>query len=73
VKISEIEQMRREARQTLNHYRSMILDSAELECGTTPGWKFYRSRLLKILGPRGLEGRLLQILGEELDGDSDAY
>lgn len=48
--------------ETIEFYRGLVLDSVELELGESPQWKRLRSRLLKILGDRGLEGRINEIL-----------
>ena len=42
--------------------RSLILDDIELELGESPRWPYIRSRLLKYLGDRGLEGRIVETL-----------
>jgi hypothetical protein len=39
-----------------------VLDDCELEMGDSPRWKFLRSRLLKIFGERGLEGKIDEIM-----------
>ena len=42
--------------------RSRILDDCELELGDTPRWSPLRSRILKVFGQRGLEGKVREIL-----------
>lgn len=42
--------------------RTKVLDDCELELGETPRWKFFRRRLLKIFGHRGLEGKISEIM-----------
>ncbi|OFZ20065.1 MAG: hypothetical protein A2X94_09125 [Bdellovibrionales bacterium GWB1_55_8] len=55
----------------IDFYRSIILDMVEQEIGTSPNWKFTRSRLLKALGDRGLAGRVREVLStDEAKGGS---
>jgi hypothetical protein len=44
------------------HCRTRVMDDCEIELGSSPGWKFFRSRLLKIFGERGLEGKISEIV-----------
>jgi hypothetical protein len=44
------------------HCMARVMDDCELELGDSPRWKFLRSRLLKIFGERGLQGRILEIM-----------
>lgn len=39
-------------------YRGMVLDSIQLELQESPNWPQIRSRLLKLLGDRGLVGQI---------------
>jgi len=48
--------------ETIGFYRGLLLDSVEHEMGGDPKWGYLRSRMLKILGDRGLEGRVQEIL-----------
>jgi len=59
-------QLLRRLLEVVDQYRSMILDPVEQEVGDSPNWKFLRSRLLKALGDRGLSGRIVEILDDEL-------
>lgn len=43
-------------------YRGLLVDAIEADCGSSDSWRYLRSRVLKLLGPRGLEGRILGIL-----------
>ena len=50
-------------KETMSLYRGLILDSAEDALENDPVvWGRLRNRLLKILGDRGLEKRLLEIV-----------
>jgi len=51
-----------EIMEIFNLYRGMILDGMELEIEDANQWKKVRSRLLKLLGDRGLEGRIINTL-----------
>jgi hypothetical protein len=51
--------------EVIDQYRSMILDPVEQELGSSPNWRYLRSRLLKALGERGLSGRVIEILESE--------
>lgn len=44
--------------------RGHILDTLEIEIGETRSWKSIRSRILKIMGDRGLEGKILKLLSK---------
>ena len=39
-----------------------VLDDCELMLGDQEKWKFFRSRVLKNFGPRGLEGAVIEIM-----------
>ena len=58
--------LERRLMEVVDQYRSMILDPIEQELGSSPNWKYLRSRLLKALGERGLAGRIVEILHSEL-------
>lgn len=45
--------------------RREVLSLLEAVYGGTQQWSFIRSRVLTLLGDRGLEGRIIGILGEE--------
>ena len=49
--------------EAISFYRGLILDAVENELSDTQTWPSTRSRLLKLLGDRGLEGKLREILG----------
>jgi hypothetical protein len=44
-------------------YRGLVLDACEADMGNSPNWKFLRSRLLKLFGEKGMEQKVLQIMG----------
>lgn len=52
----------REVFETLGFYRGIILDLIEQELSEQKNWPYVRSRLLRALGEKGLEGRLHFIL-----------
>ena len=64
----ELEKIEREVRQTIDFFRGLAMDAVEQEVGDGPNWQFLRSRLLKVFGHRGIEGRILEILKSELGG-----
>ena len=59
---SNRENKSREIFETINFYRGLILDLIEQELSESKNWSYVRSRLLKALGDKGLEGRLRSIL-----------
>lgn len=48
-------------KETLDFYRGLILDAVEAELDDSQNWGSLRSRLLKLLGDRGLESKVLAI------------
>lgn len=46
----------------LDFYRGLVLDAVESEITEIWRWRPLRSRLLKALGDRGLEGKLLELI-----------
>ena len=50
----------------IDYYRGIVMDTIESEMGSSPNWKFMRSRLLKALGDRGLSGKVQEILAAEI-------
>ncbi|WP_413289303.1 hypothetical protein [Bdellovibrio sp. HCB337] len=54
--------LEKQIKEIIDLYRSMILDAVEQELGDSPNWKFLRGRLLKALGDRGLEGRIIEAI-----------
>jgi hypothetical protein len=44
-----------------------VLDTLEMELGDKPNWNLVRSRLLRSFGDRGLTGRVLKILGSDIE------
>ncbi len=42
--------------------RSQVMSDCEFEFGDSPRWKQMRTRLLRIFGHRGLEGRVHEII-----------
>jgi hypothetical protein len=58
-------QLERRLLELVDHYRSLIIDPIEQEIGSTLGWPYVRSRLLKALGDRGLAGQIQEILNHE--------
>ncbi len=46
----------------LDFYRGLVLDAVEPEITEIWRWRPLRSRLLKALGDRGLEGKLLELV-----------
>ena len=60
----------KEIQRAIGFCRGHILDSCELEIGGQPNWRFFRSRILKLLGESGLEGNIAEILNASgLDWD----
>jgi hypothetical protein len=57
----------KELLEMLGFYRGMVLDACEQEMGESPRWAFLRSRLLKIFGQRGMEEKIIKIMGEAID------
>lgn len=51
--------------QTISFYRGMVLDCVENVLDGDPEWPATRSKLLKVLGDRGLEGKIREIIGLE--------
>jgi len=52
--------------ETVKFYQGMILDTFEVELGDDPKrWQYVRSRLLNIMGDRGLMGKLKKVLEVE--------
>jgi hypothetical protein len=49
--------------ETFDFYRGLILETFEQEVGDQPNWPLIRSRVLKCMGDRGLEGKLRELLG----------
>ena len=49
----------------IEQVRGLLLDDIELELGDSPRWPYVRSRLLKYLGDRGLEGRIIEIIKQK--------
>jgi hypothetical protein len=49
-------------RATIGLYRGLVLDACESELANQQQWTYLRSRLLKLLGDRGLEGKIFAIL-----------
>ena len=46
----------------ISRCRTRVMDDCELELGDSPRWKFFRSRILKVFGQRGLEGKVSEIM-----------
>ena len=46
----------------INRCMARVLDDCELEVGDSPRWCFFRCRILKIFGDRGLAGKIVAIL-----------
>lgn len=44
--------------------RTMILNAVEINCGSGGNWPLLRATLLKLLGDRGLHGRLKALLSK---------
>ncbi len=59
---NQVDNKSREIFETVNFYRGLILDLIEQELSESKNWSYVRSRLLKALGDKGLEGRLRSIL-----------
>lgn len=59
----QVEKFKR-VRSIVQQIRDLILADVELEIGDSPRWPHVRSRLLKYLGDRGLEGRIVEVLKE---------
>lgn len=53
-------------RATIGLYRGLVLDACEAELANQQQWSYLRSRLLKLLGDRGLEGKIFSILKDEV-------
>lgn len=53
-------------RATIGLYRGLVLDACEAELVNQQQWAYLRSRLLKLLGDRGLEGKIFAILKDEV-------
>ncbi|MBK8204972.1 MAG: hypothetical protein IPK68_22640 [Bdellovibrionales bacterium] len=56
--------------ETINFYRGLILDLVEVEMAETQNWPAVRSRLLRLLGDKGLEGRVRVILLSPKTGEA---
>lgn len=52
----------------VNYCRGLIVDAVEFEHGDDPHWPQLRSRLLRALGDRGLEGRIAEIMQKKGEG-----
>lgn len=46
-------------------YQGMLLDCIELNYGEDPSWRNVRGQVLKILGDRGLKGKLTEAIDEQ--------
>lgn len=57
--------------ETMSLYRGLILDAVEIEMSDSKAWPTTRSRLLKLLGDRGLEGKLRAIFGMAVNQHSE--
>jgi len=60
---TEIEKKCDEIREEVRRCMARVLDDCEFEFGDSPKWKFFRSRMLRLFGDRGLEGRVIEIMG----------
>jgi hypothetical protein len=58
----QFEKLKAELIEAIGESRNPILDPVEQELAGTVKWPVVRSRLLKALGERGLEGRVTSIL-----------
>ena len=58
--------------ETLNFYRGLIIDTVEVEMCDSKAWPTTRSRLLRLLGDRGLDGKLREILGMPVKSNSES-
>lgn len=47
----------------VGQHRARILDLAEAAFGNTEQWPFFRSKALRLIGDRGLEGELREAVG----------
>ncbi|MBL7672062.1 MAG: hypothetical protein JNM39_16360 [Bdellovibrionaceae bacterium] len=56
-------QKQQQVLEAISFYRGLILDAVENELSETQAWPSTRSRLLRLLGDRGLEGKVREILG----------
>ena len=56
--------------ETINFYGGLILDLVEVEMCESKNWSAVRSRLLRLLGDKGLEGRVREILVSPKTGES---
>ena len=52
----------------LDFYRGLIIDAVEQEASNLASWPYLRSRLLKCLGEKGLEGFLKTIIADSQGG-----
>jgi hypothetical protein len=60
--MDSIEQIQKNILNEVRICMARVMDDCELEMGESPRWKFLRSRLLKMFGDRGLEGKINQII-----------
>ncbi len=58
----ELQRIENQILETIDFYRGIILDGVQIEISDPARWERIRSRLLKALGERGLEGRTKAIL-----------
>ncbi len=49
--------------ETFDFYRGLILETFEQEVGDQHNWPIIRSRVLRCMGDRGLEGKLRELFG----------
>ena len=54
--------MQKELVEETRRCMARVMDDCELELGDSPRWIFLRSRLLRIFGERGLEGKIISII-----------
>jgi hypothetical protein len=59
-------------KQTLMIYTGMLLDAVEHSVCEAKDWPQLRARLLKILGERGLAGRVTEIMISDVEKNSGA-
>ncbi len=72
LRMNQIDQFKnQQITETMSLYRGLILDAVEVEMSDLRTWPTTRSRLLKLLGDRGLEGKLRDILGVPVNSYSE--
>jgi hypothetical protein len=62
-KIERHVELANRAKELIDFYRGLVMDAVEADCEPKQ-WKQLRSRILKVLGDRGLEGKMIEMIDE---------